>query len=45
MPFIIGGGGRLAPHIAFEHEKFDEEIEKLIESTYSRLLTFRWHKL
>lgn len=43
--FHYWGGGRLAPHIAFDHEKFDEEIEKLIESTYSRLLTFRWHKL
>lgn len=36
------GGGRLAPHISFDHEKFDEEIEKLIESTYSRLLSFGW---
>ena len=34
------GAGRLAPHIAFDHEKFDEEIEKLIESTYIRLCSF-----
>jgi hypothetical protein len=39
------GGGNLAPHIAFDHEKFDEEIEKLINSTYSRLLSFRWREL
>lgn len=43
--FHYWGGGRLAPHIAFDHEKFDEEIEKLIESTYSRLLSFGWCEL
>lgn len=43
--FHYWGDGRLAPHIAFDHEKFDEEIEKLIESTYSRLLSFRWSEL
>ncbi|WP_124649126.1 phospholipase D family protein [Burkholderia stagnalis] len=40
--FHYWGSGRLAPHIAFNHEKFDEEIEKLIESTYSRLQSFSW---
>jgi len=43
--FHYWGRGGLAPHIAFNHEKFDEEIEKLIESTYSRLLSFPWRKL
>lgn len=40
--FHYWGNGRLAPHIAFDHERFDEEIEKLIESTYSNLLSFSW---
>lgn len=40
--FHYWGGGRLAPHLAFNHEKFDEEIEKLIESTFSRLESFSW---
>lgn len=43
--FHYWGGGMLAPHIAFDHEKFDEEIEKLIKSTYSRLLSFCWREL
>lgn len=43
--FHYWGAGTLAPHIAFNHEKFDEEVEKLIESTYSRLLSFRWREL
>lgn len=43
--FHYWGSGRLAPHIAFNHEKFDGEIEKLIESTYSRLESFHWRKL
>lgn len=43
--FHYWGGGRLAPHIAFNHEKFDEEIEKLIESIYSRLCSFSWDKV
>lgn len=43
--FHYWGSGRLAPHIAFDHEKFDGEIEKLIESTYSRLLSFSWREL
>jgi hypothetical protein len=43
--FHYWGGGSLAPHIAFDNEGFDEEIEKLIESTYSRLLSFRWREL
>lgn len=43
--FHYWGGGRLAPHIAFDDEKFDDEIEKLIESTYERLLSFRWKEL
>ena len=40
----VGRRGRLAPHIAFDHEKFDEEIEKLIGSVYSRLLSFDWRE-
>ncbi len=43
--FHYWGGGSLAPHIAFDHEKFDEEIEQLIVSTYSRLLSFGWCEL
>lgn len=43
--FHYWGGGALAPHIAFDHEKFDEEIENLLESTYSRLLSFNWCEL
>jgi hypothetical protein len=43
--FHYWGGGTLAPHIAFDHDKFDQEIEKLIESTYSRLLSFHWLEL
>lgn len=43
--FHYWGGGRLAPHIAFDDEKFDEEIEKLIESVYSKLLSFSWRRL
>lgn len=43
--FHYWGDGRLSPHIAFDHEKFDEEIEKLIESTYLRLLSFGWCEL
>lgn len=43
--FHYWGSGRLAPHIAFNHEKFDGEIEKLIESTYWRLQSFHWEEL
>ena len=43
--FHYWGGGRSAPHIAFDNEKFDEEIEELIESIYSRVLSFNWQKL
>lgn len=43
--FHYWGNGRLAPRIAFDHERFDEEIEKLIESTYSNLLSFSWRDL
>ncbi|KQN74732.1 hypothetical protein ASF04_26170 [Duganella sp. Leaf61] len=40
--FNYWGGGRIAPHISFNAEEFDDEIEKLIEKTYSRLLSFNW---
>ncbi|WP_197342580.1 phospholipase D family protein [Ralstonia solanacearum] len=43
--FHYWGGGRLAPKITFGHEKFDTEIEKLIESVYSDLLTYPWRDL
>lgn len=43
--FHYWGAGKLAPHIAFDHESFDEEIERVIESVYSRLLSFPWHRL
>lgn len=43
--FNYWGDGGLAPHIAFDHEKFDDEIEKLIESTYSHLHSFHWREL
>lgn len=43
--FHYWGGGTLAPHIAFDHEKFDSEIGKLIESTFTRLLSFHWREL
>ena len=43
--FHYWGGGQLAPHIAFNHEKFDPEIEELIESLYCNLLSYSWRKL
>lgn len=43
--FHYWGGGRLAPHIAFDNEKFDVEIERIIESTYTQLLSFLWREL
>ncbi|MEF9384906.1 phospholipase D family protein [Ralstonia solanacearum species complex bacterium KE056] len=43
--FHYWGGGCLAPQIAFDHEKFDTEIEKLIESLYRDLLTYPWRDL
>lgn len=43
--FHYWGGGSLAPHIAFNDEKFDHEIEKLLDSIYSDLLSFPWQPL
>ncbi len=43
--FHYWGGGRLASQITFDHEKFDTEIEKLIESLYSDLLAYSWRDL
>ncbi|KVW79744.1 hypothetical protein WL00_30765 [Burkholderia cepacia] len=43
--FHYWGSGSLAPHIAFNDEKFDAEIEKMIESTYKRLQSFHWEEL
>ncbi|MBB2984635.1 hypothetical protein FHX58_007528 [Paraburkholderia tropica] len=43
--FHYWGSGKLAPHIAFDGEEFDEEIGKLIESTFTRLRSFRWQGL
>lgn len=43
--FHYWGVGSLAPHIAFNDEKFDHEIEKLLDSIYSDLLSFPWQPL
>lgn len=43
--FHYWGGGKLAPEIAFNEEKFDGEVAKLIESTFARLRSFHWQGL
>ncbi|OYY32330.1 MULTISPECIES: phospholipase D family protein [unclassified Polaromonas] len=43
--FHYWGGGLLAPQIAFDHEKFDTEIEKLIESLHNNLLMYSWRDI
>lgn len=43
--FHYWGGGRLAPHIAFNHKKYDDEIEKLICRLWEELLRFEWEHL
>ena len=40
--FHYWGQGRLAPHISFFHEQYDDEIEKLMTSLRSDLRSFRW---
>jgi len=39
------GGGRQAPHIAFNAENFDQEIELVLNSIYWELLSFHWQTL
>lgn len=43
--FHYWGNGIDAPHIAFNDEKFDHEIEKLLNSIYSDLQSFPWQPL
>lgn len=40
--FHYWGGGRIAPHIAFNDEKYDSEVEKLIQSVFDSLMKFDW---
>jgi hypothetical protein len=40
--FNYWGGGRGEPHIAFDDEKYDPEVEKLMQSVFESLLHFDW---
>ncbi|MCE4556402.1 phospholipase D family protein [Pelomonas cellulosilytica] len=43
--FHYWGGGRLAPHIAFYDEKFDDEVERLMRPLLKTVLSYPWQRL